>query len=61
MEEGEEEMVEEVEEEMELVVEEMEEVKRKTKTVQNILQSQVHIFSHDNVLLVNFCEMTARP
>ena len=40
-------MQEEVEEKMEeVVVEEMEGVKRKTKTVQNILQSQVHIFSH---------------
>ena len=42
-----EDVLEEVEEEMEeVVVEEMEGVKRKTKTVQNILQSQVHTFSH---------------
>ena len=52
-----EQVVEEVLEEME---EEMQEVTRKTKTVQNILQSQVHISSYINLLLVDFCEMPAR-
>ena len=54
-------MHEKVEEKMEeVVVEEMEGVKRKTKTVQNILQSQVYIASYINLLLVDFCEMPAR-
>ena len=52
-----EQVVEEVLEEME---EEMQEVTRKTKTVQNILQSQVYISSYINLLLVDFCEMPAR-
>ena len=52
-----EQVVEEVLEEME---EEMQEVTRKTKTVQNILQSQVYIASYINLLLVDFCEMPAR-
>ena len=42
------------------LVEEMWEVTRKTKTVQNILQSQVYISSYINLLLVDFCEMPAR-
>ena len=50
--------MEEVEGEMEEVgVEEVvEEVKRQTKTVQNILESQVYIFSF--VLSFDFCEKT---
>ena len=42
--------------EEEVEMEEVEEEKRKTKTVQNILESQVYIFSF--VLSFDFCEKT---